>query len=136
MSLIAVLEDDSRRIAAIRAAAASLLADCEIKLFSDAREMERWLVSNLSRLQLLSLDCDLDSMAITGDDVGTGETITAFLVSHLPRCPVIIHSSNALRAPAMHMELATAGCARVLLRPFHDGEQWANDVRKALSAIR
>ncbi len=133
MPLIAVLEDDPRRFTAIRSAAAGELADCEIQLFSDAREMEQWLSLNLKRLQLLSLDCDLDSTAMIDGDCGSGEDITRFLASKSPKCPILIHSSNALRAPAMHMELVLAGCDRVVLCPFRDAEQWAADVRKALS---
>ena len=84
MPFIAVLEDDPRRIAAMRNAAAGDLADYEIQLFSNAREMERWLTTNLDQLRLLSLDCDVDSTAITDPDCGSGEDITRFLVSQPP----------------------------------------------------
>lgn len=133
MPLIAVLEDDARRIAQMQSASASLLGECEFQFFTDAHEMTRWLLPNLDRVQILSLDCDLDATALSGVECGSGEDVTAFLVQRQPKCAIVIHSSNALRAPAMHMELALAGCSAVLLCPFRDGEQWGTDIRKVLT---
>ena len=134
MPTIAVLEDDQRRITAIRAAAKQHFADYELLMFVSAREMIEWLVSAPHDLLLLSLDCDLDSTAIDDNDCGTGEDVTGYLASNLPDCPVLIHSSNAMRAPAMHMELVLAGCKRVELCPFQDSDSWATDVRAQLDA--
>lgn len=104
----------------------------ERKMFASATELITWLESNLERVALLSLDRDLDSTAVHDDKCGTGEDVTAFLLTQSKRCPVIIHSSNVLRAPAMHMELAMAGIENVYLRPFRDAGQWAADVIDAL----
>lgn len=134
MPLLAVLEDDARRIVQTQSASASVLAECELKFFTDANEMKSWLPSNLDQVQLLSLDCDLDATALAGVECGSGEDVIDFLVQRLPKCPIIIHSSNALRAPAMHMQLAFAGCAAVRLCPFSDGERWVRDVRTFLEA--
>lgn len=79
MPLIAVLEDDARRIAQMQFASASLLGEHEIQFFTDAHEMKNWLSSNLDRVQLLSLDCDLDATALSGVECGSGEDVTAFL---------------------------------------------------------
>ena len=129
--LIAVLEDDPRRITAMRNA--PLAADrYERKIFSSAPELITWLKSNLDGVALLSLDRDLDSTAVRDDGCGNGEDVTAYLLTQPNRFPIIIHSSNALRAPAMHMELAMAGFGSVYLRPFHDADQWAADVLTAL----
>lgn len=136
MPLIAVLEDDPRRIAEMQSAAASFLGEFEFHYFNAAHEMKRWLSLNLDRVQLVSLDCDLDAKALSGTESGSGEDVTAFLVQRQPKCAIVIHSSNALRAPAMHMELALAGCTAVLLCPFVDGEQWVTDIRKALTSVR
>ena len=134
MPTIAVLEDDQRRITAIRAAAKQHFADYDLRIFISAREMIDWLVNAPQDVRALSLDCDLDSTALDGNDCGTGEDVTAFLVSNLPDCPVLIHSSNALRAPAMHMELTLAGRERVKLCPFTDADSWAADVLAQLAA--
>lgn len=136
MPLIAVLEDDTRRIAEMQSAAATVLVEYEFCFFADAHEMTKWLSSNMVHVSLLSLDCDLDATAITGVECGSGENVTAFLAKHIPKFPIIIHSSNALRAPAMHMELAFAGCPTVMLYPFFNGRQWGEDVCKALNTGR
>ena len=132
MPTIAVLEDDQRRISAIQAAARQFLTDYELRIFISAREMITWLADAPRNVRLLSLDCDLDSTAIDDIDCGTGEDVTSYLASNLPDCPVLIHSSNAMRAPAMHMELALAGCKHVQLCPFRDSDSWAIDVRSQL----
>ncbi len=134
MSTIAVLEDDQRRISAIRAAAKEHFPGYELRIFISAYEMIAWLTSAPHSVELLSLDCDLDSTATDGSECGTGEDVTEYLASNLPECPVLIHSSNAMRAPAMHMELALAGCKRVMLCPFRDSDSWANDVRLQLDS--
>jgi hypothetical protein len=129
--LIAILEDDPRRITAMRNA--PLDSDrYERKIFASATELITWLKSNMECVALLSLDRDLDSTAVHDDGCGNGEDVTAFLLTQSKRCPIIVHSSNALRAPAMHMELAMAGFESVYLRPFHDADQWAADVIAAL----
>ena len=116
--------------------ATTVQAEFELCFFNDAYEMTKWLSSNLNSVSLLSLDCDLDATAITGVECGSGENVSAFLAQHIPKFPIIIHSSNALRAPAMHMELALAGCPTVMLYPFFDGKQWGEDVCKALNTGR
>ncbi len=134
MTTIAVLEDDQRRISAIRAAAQQHFAGYELRIFISALEMIAWLAYAPRHVAILSLDCDLDSTATADRECGTGEDVTAYLASSVPECPVLIHSSNAMRAPAMHMELALAGCKRVKLCPFKDSDSWANDVRSQLDA--
>lgn len=135
MRLIAILEDDTRRIADMQSAA-TVLSECEFCFFSDAHEMTTWLASNLERVSLLSLDCDLDATWLAGVECGSGENVTAFLAQYARKLPIIIHSSNALRAPAMHMELVLAGCSSVMLCPFVDGQRWGMDVSKALNSRR
>jgi hypothetical protein len=134
MPIIAVLEDDQRRITAIRAAGQTQLTDHDIRIFVSAREMIAWLSGEPQDVRLISLDCDLDSTALHDDTCGSGEDVTAFLACNIPECAVLIHSSNAMRAPAMHMELAMAGCRRVVLCPFQDSDSWATDVRRQLAA--
>jgi hypothetical protein len=128
---IAVLEDDPRRLLQLQSASTRDLTDYEFHRFCDANEMIRWLHHNLAVVNLLSLDCDLDSTQLAGVDCGSGEDVVDFLNSQRLRIPVIIHSSNALRAPAMHLNLATSGF-QVVLSPFTNPEQWSSDIRRLL----
>lgn len=96
--------------------------------------MIAWLANTPRNVGLLSLDCDLDSTAIDDDECGTGEDVAAYLASTFPECPVLIHSSNAMRAPSMHMELALAGCKHVKLCSFQDSDSWEKDVRSQIDA--
>lgn len=134
MPAIAVLEDDPRRISAIQAAARQCFSGYELHIFISARKMIAWLEDAPRDIRLLSLDCDLDSTTIDDVDCGSGEDVTAYLAANLPDCPILIHSSNAMRAPAMHMELLMAGCNRVRLCPFRDSGSWLTDVRSQLDA--
>jgi hypothetical protein len=136
MPFIAVLEDDPRRVTAIRAAARSRLAEYDVRIFTAAPEMVSWLKMHADDVRAISLDCDLDSTAIVDDRCGSGEDVAAFLVSNPPNCPVLIHSSNAMRAPAMHMELALTGCPKVVLCPFRGSDEWASEIRAALVPLR
>ncbi|MFO0913643.1 MAG: hypothetical protein U0795_11850 [Pirellulales bacterium] len=70
---------------------------------------------------------ELDAAVANDDTGGSGDDVTAFLARTRPVCPVLIHSSKAMRAPAMHMELAMAGY-RVRLCPFQGAASWASDV--------
>jgi CheY-like chemotaxis protein len=132
MPIIAVLEDDQRRISAMREAVRADFSEFDLRIFVSAPEMIEWLTVHLPDVLLISLDRDLDASAVVDAGCGSGEDVTAYLVRNMPSCPVLIHSSNAMRAPAMHMELAMAGCQQVVLCPFQDSEQWAADIHAAL----
>jgi hypothetical protein len=135
MAVIAVLEDDPRRIAAIREAGRSCLAGNDIRVFVSARNLIEWLDSGVQNIQLISLDCDLDATLLAGEMAGSGEDVAEYLSKKPPCCPVLIHSSNAMRAPAMHMELAMAGY-RVRLCPFTTSADWAADVQMELKEVK
>ncbi len=106
--------------------------DFDLEIFGSAPEMIAWLASHVRDVQVISLDCDLDATALIDPCCGSGEDVTAYLAQNIPHCAVLIHSSNAMRAPAMHMELAMAGCSRVVLCPFQDSKTWATDLRVVL----
>ncbi len=130
---IAVLEDDQRRIDAMRAAASVVLVDFLFIRFCVAGELLGWLNRPWTEVAVLSLDCDLDSMVVSGQDSGSGEEVVAELCRMPITFPVIIHSSNAFRAPAMHLELAVAGWSCVRLSPYRDGMAWAKEVRQLIN---
>ena len=135
LKYIAVLEDDQRRITAISKAVRTQFADHELRIFDSAPEMIGWLTEHRDNIQLISLDCDLDATALVNAECGSGEDVAAHLGNNPPHCPVLIHSSNAMRAPAMHLELTTAGWPNVELCPFRDEITWVADVRAALARM-
>src|SRR5258708_32047364 len=94
--LIAILEDNPDRIAAMRMCMAEALPGVEVVFFENAQEMIVWLGEHLGNVVLISLDHDLplrndESKTI---DCGTGRQVADYLASLLPTCPVIVHSSN------------------------------------------
>jgi len=123
--VIAILEDDSRRPAAMRECVAKLLPSMEVVFFDEARAMIQWLCDNLGRVAALSLDHDLPSPVVDGKsvDYGTGREVADYLTSVLPTCPVIVHSSNQNAAEGMFYALKSAGWPCYRVYPF-DGEQW------------
>jgi hypothetical protein len=130
---IVVLEDDNRRITQMRRVADESLSSFDCVFFDNARHLRSWLQAHLAWTVLISLDCDLDSTAIaSGSDVGSGDEVAEYLASLPSSCPVIIHSSNALRAPGMHMTLSMAGWSDVKLAPFANADSWLADVLEAL----
>jgi hypothetical protein len=135
MTLIVVLEDDPRRVRAM-GQAVDCMNQCEMIVFATAPAMILWLASNPGGAQLLSLDIELDASALEREDCGSGEDVAAVLMQRPPGCPIVVHSSNALRAPAMHMDLTLAGCEHVFLAPFRDAETSSSDVCRALEAAR
>jgi hypothetical protein len=130
---IAILEDDARRSAAFREAAKDL-QECDVLVFDSAPAMCEWLADNLTQVRLISLDCDLDATNILEGTCGSGEDVVEFLARQSLRIPMLIHSSNAMRGPAMHLQLATAGFPHVRLGPFRDASQWLADISKLIAA--
>ena len=114
---LAILEDDSNRIAAMRACVADLLPGIETVFFDSARVMISWLRQHLGDVALISLDHDLPLRNAIGEtaDFGTGRQVVDFLASIPPTCPVIVHSSNDTCASGMFFALKDANwpCSRV-----------------------
>ncbi len=133
MPKIVILEDDARRSSAFREAAKEL-QNIEVLIFDSAHIICDWLTRHLAEVCLISLDCDLDSTNHLDDSCGSGEDVVEFLTKQTIRVPVIIHSSNAMRGPAMHLELTMAGFPDVHVAPFRDGSQWLADIAKWIAA--
>ena len=123
--LVAILEDNAGRVAAMRACLADVLPGTEIFVFENAHEMATWLPDHLGDVILISLDHDLPLRDANGHplDCGTGRQVADFLASLPPTCPVIVHSSNEFCAPGMVFALRDAGwpCNRVYPR---DDLEW------------
>jgi hypothetical protein len=130
--VLAILEDDPRRVAAMRACAADVLPNIDIVIFEDASAMIDWLGQNLADVVFISLDHDLPM------DRGMGRQVADHLAALAPTCPVIVHSSNELGASGMYFELKRAGwpCKRVY--PRDDvawvGTAWKDELERFVKA--
>jgi hypothetical protein len=134
--LVAILEDDPARIAAMRPVLADLLPDCEHHFFDHAATMIAWLGGHLPDVVLISLDHDLPLVRGEGgtvNDYGTGRQVIDFLCALDVRCPVIVHSSNHFFAPGMIQCLKDAGLVHARVYPYDDlawvGLAWAEQIR-------
>lgn len=139
---LAILEDDARRIQAMRSCVAEISPGIELAFFTDAQAMILWLGQHLGDVGLISLDHDLPLRNAAGTvvDCGTGRQVVDFLTSFPPTCPVIIHSSNDACASGMFFALKKANwiCSRVY--PRDDlawvKDAWATQVRRYMDNSR
>jgi hypothetical protein len=138
--VIAILEDDPNRIAAMRTCLAETLPGMEAIIFEDAQKMIARLSECLGEIVLISLDHDLplrdhEGMAI---DCGTGRQVADYLASFPPTCPVIIHSSNNNCAQGMFFALKDAGWPVSRVYPSDDTgwitDSWAEQIRRLAKA--
>jgi hypothetical protein len=138
-SVIAILDDDLNRLAAMRALLVKWFHGCEIAVFENAPDMVAWLKENLQTVGLLSLDHDLGPNQLRDGvefDPGTGRDVADFLATRPPQCNVILHTTNSLAAPGMLQVLEDAGWSVSRVVPYGDldwiGEVWINAVRCAM----
>ena len=128
--VIAVLEDDRGRTAAMKAALDAALPATEVAWFDEAPRMIEWLSKNLSRICLLCLDHDLGPVRVNrvGErlDPRIGRDVVDFLVTRAPSCPVIIHSSNSRAVDGMMSALEGAGWSAERITPYDD-LAWVGD---------
>jgi hypothetical protein len=134
--VIAILEDDPDRVAAMRTSLDETLPGIEAVFFEDAQKMIAWLSERLGEIVLISLDHDLplrdhEGMAI---DCGTGRHVADYLASFPPTCPVIVHSSNNNCASGMFFALKDAGWPVSRVYPSDDtrwiADSWARQIRR------
>jgi hypothetical protein len=131
---ILVLEDDRERVKRFEACFAILLPRVEIFVWRDAKKMVRECGDYLDRSVLICLDHDL--VPEGGDsDPGDGLQVAKFLAPLRPRCPIVIHSSNADRAYQMVGEFQLHLCdvsTVLLLGPDWIEGYWWPKVKKLL----
>jgi hypothetical protein len=119
--VIAILEDDERRTAAMRECLAS--GPYPAVFFTTAPDMNAWLAEHLREVVLLSLDHDLGpSILRDGErmEPGDGRDVANFLAAHSPVCPVIVHTTNSMGAEGMLFNLGQAGWTTERIVPFDD----------------
>lgn len=119
--IIAILEDDSGRVSAMRDRLNELFSDWAYIFFNNAPDMIEWLETHLSECIVISLDHDLGpSWKRDGElfDPGTGRDVVDYLVTKSPQCPLIIHSSNAEAVIGMEMALTEVNWQVERVIPF------------------
>jgi hypothetical protein len=120
---IVILEDDIRRIEAMRQVLAVVAPGHDVRIFDSAPEMIRWLEGHLDRVALISLDHDLiPELGVDGStrDLGCGRDVADFLAGRPPACPVILHTANYLAAPIMEETMVRSGWDVKRVVPFVD----------------
>ncbi len=120
---IAVLEDDARRLEAMRRILSEIFPEYAAVFFDNAPDMLAWLHEHLMEVSLLCLDHDLGPSRLRNGErfePGCGRDVTDFLATRQPCCPVVIHTSNTLAAPGMLMVLEPGGWIAERVIPFDD----------------
>jgi len=134
--MIAILEDEARRIERMREVITLLHPSHQVVFFGTAPDMIAWLGENLTKVVLFSLDHDLGPDQKRDGQVfepGTGRDVVQVLARHAPVAPVIIHSTNRTAAPEMVTELGVAGWAAHRVQPPDDRElEWIDESWKQM----
>ena len=126
--IILILEDDPARVARFEAA----LGDAwQVIHRPNVTEMIGVTKKSLASADILSLDHDLYDAAHPDVDPGDGLEFVRWLVDQKPARPVIVHSSNTIRAKIMIGDLDLAKWTAKLIMPISDDwveNDWRNMV--------
>jgi len=119
---VAILEDDVDRVVEMKSCLAQVLPAADVVVFERADDMIAWLKGHLGEAVLISLDHDLPMVNAEGMliDCGDGRMVADYLAELPATCPVIVHSSNANRAPGMWFALKDAGWQISRVVPYED----------------
>lgn len=138
VSRILILEDDLERQRVMRACLDDRFPQYAARFFATASAMIEYISRHdVDELLLISLDHDLEPIdGSTGEGPGTGRDVADCLAERRPRCPVIIHTTNAPAAVGMQAVLADAGWTTIRVAPY-DAERWIREswFRAARNAI-
>jgi hypothetical protein len=118
--VLLILEDNSERIAAMRAQLAESLPNVDPVSFAEVGAFVEWAEAHLAEVSLISLDHDLDLIMQadgTYRDPGDGRQAAGRLAGRRPACPVIIHTTNAPGAESMCLTLRDAGWTAIRVAP-------------------
>jgi hypothetical protein len=131
--MLLMLEDNAERVERFTAVWRTITPDQPMQVWRTAFEMVRELKADLSEVSLISLDHDLEP--VDESDPGDGMDVARHLATLTPRCPVIVHTSNADRGSLMMGELELAGWKRHRVYPLGDDwieTDWSRAVRRAI----
>ena len=134
---LAVLEDDERRLEAMRRILRRRMPEFDVVAFDVFEDMIRFLEQSLSQLIVISLDHDLPVL-VTEDgarrDAGSGRDVADHLASKAPACPILIHSTNEPAALGMERVLREIGWRTERVAPYGDldwiPEIWLPAIRR------
>lgn len=136
---IVILEDNLERRAAMQELLADRLRQCPALFFATSAETIWYLQSYWEDVIAISLDHDLEMIDLgnrTLIDAGTGRDVADFLATRKPRCPVIIHSTNAHAVAGMQAELEQASWQVECVSPYGDlewvGEWWFPTIQNSI----
>jgi hypothetical protein len=136
---IAILEDNQARREAMESCLRDRLYTYDAVFFDSAKDLRRFLQTDLSSVILLSLDHDLELQQHSNGkpiDPGTGREIADFLVMHPPSFPVIIATTNSAAGDGMEFLLRDAKWDVHRVYPHGDLEWistvWFRTVRNAV----
>jgi hypothetical protein len=135
--VIAILDDDPRRMTAMKQALKEVGSEYEHRFFDNAPEMIHWLEQHLDDVVLLSLDHDLGSNRSQKGkifDPGTGRDVAEFLAKRACACAILIHSNNYAAVLGMCRVLEDGGWKFSCVVPYLDlewiAQVWVGEVRK------
>ena len=138
--LIAILEDDERRIESMHKEIIQNFPGVDSIIFNNAPDMITWLKDSLEKITIMSLDHDLGaSYERDGKefDPGVGRDVVDFLVTQKPICPVIIHTTNGFGGDGMRYALEDAKWTVKRVVPFDDlswiKDEWRNIVAELMA---
>lgn len=126
--LIAILEDNPDRTAAMKEALLRELPADEAIFFDNAPDMVGWLKASLGTVCVLSLDHDLGpNRKREGEifDPGVGRDVVTLLETMPSACQVIVHSSNGPAGDGMMYALEREGWSVERVYPVRD-LSWVN----------
>jgi hypothetical protein len=133
--IIALLDDEPDRLAAMRPLLAERFPRCEVVTFDNAPDMIVWLHAHLSEVVLISLDHDLGPDRRRDGrkfDPGIGRDVADYLSTSRPQCPVILHTTNRDAIPGMLEVLKESGRQATSVIPYGDldwvREAWMDEV--------
>jgi hypothetical protein len=137
--IIAILDDEPDRLAAMRPLLAERFPQFEVVTFDNAPDMIVWLHAHLSEVAVISLDHDLGPDRRRQGrkfDPGIGRDVADYLSTSRPQCPVILHTTNRDAIPGMVEVLEDTDWNVTSVVPYGDldwvGEAWIEEVERVM----
>lgn len=120
--MLLMLEDDADRLARFRSVIAQLEPAVDWRHWRTATSMIAELPALLPHARLIALDHDLEPLPGDTADPGTGYDVIQAITACPPTCPILIHTSNAIRATWMQGACELAGWEYHTIAPI--GDDW------------